>query len=145
MRNSNALAPCRHASLRLKRRLNCKVSARLGSLLNRRPDGRGVRPKNPFKEACAHLGRYVRLRERAARRDPHLCGPYAQKYYQDTVRMEQEQRTLEAALRRVYGPDHDTAATITGGSRDSIWVERYVIPPGRERRFRKWFRETYGS
>jgi hypothetical protein len=59
--------------------------------------------------------------------------------------MEQEQLVREAALHRVYGPDHDAAASTNGGSRDSIWVERYVIPPGRERRFRKWFRETYGS
>jgi len=102
-----------------------------------------VRPKNPLNEICTLLERYVRMRNRAARRDPHLFGPHAQKYFQDTVRLEREQREIDAALDRVYGRDPDASAAER--SRHSVWTDRYYIPPGRERLFRNWFRKQYGA
>jgi hypothetical protein len=131
------------SSLRLNRRLGRRISVRLRRPLNRRPDGRAVRPKNQLREICGLLERYVRMRKRATRRDPHLFGRHAQQYYQDTVRMEQEQLVRQAALDRVYGPD--PAAASMSAARHSVWVDRYFIRPKNQRLFRKWFRETYGS
>jgi hypothetical protein len=135
----------RDPTLRLNRRLNRRVLVRLGGQLDHRLDGRAVRPKNPFREACVFLGRYVRMRERAARRDPHLFGPHAAKYHQDTVRLEQERHALAAALERVYGPGTNAAASSTAGADDSIWTQRYCIPRAQRGLFRKWFHETYGD
>jgi hypothetical protein len=129
-------------SLRLNRRLGRRLTVRLCHRLNRGPDGRILRPKNLLYEVCTLIARYTRMRERAARRDPHLFGRHASEYYQDTLRLEREQREIDAALDRVYGPD--PAASASGGSRHSVWTERYYIEPGQERLFRKWFRETYG-
>ena len=122
-------------------RLNRRLNARLNAWLTFRTDGRPFRPPNPLREICQLLNCYVRLRKRAARRDPHLCGPHAQRYYADTLKMERDQVVIEAALDRVYGP---APAGESPPARD-IWRERYDIQLREERRFRKWFREQYGQ
>jgi len=124
------------------RRLNRRISVRLDIVLNRSSNGRRRRPKDLLAEVCRLVARYVRMRNRAARRDPHLFGPLAHRYYQDTVRLEQEQREIDAALDRVYGAD-PAAASAAGPH--SVWVDRYAILPENRRIFRKWFRQTYGS
>jgi hypothetical protein len=116
----------------------------LGIFLNRSPTGRRRRPKNPISEICRLVSAYIRLRHRAIRRDPHLFGPRAHRYYQDTIRLEQRQREIDAALHRVYGPD-PAADSTSAAARHSVWADRYFIQPKNQRLFRKWFRETYGS
>ena len=109
--------------------------------LARRLDGRAFRPPDYLAQACSLLARCGRLRRQAARRDPHLFGPHARRYYQDTVRMGQQQRETAAALDRVYG------ATPAGQPPDlrQVWYERYHAEPGRGEAFRKWFQIQYGG
>jgi len=129
-----------HFPMLLNRRLNRLLDHPLGRFPDRRPDGRPCRPRNHLAEACALIQKYIRLRRKAARADPHLFGPHAGAYYRDTLKMEARQRETNAALDKIYGP------APTGSPRSpSVWVERYCIPPEGMKIHRKWFREKYGA
>ena len=120
--------------------LNRRLNRNLDCLLTRRTDGHPYRRKNPLREICRLLEQYLKLRKHAARRDPHLFGPHAHRYYADTLAEERRQREIELSLQKVYGPPRP------GEDYESrqVWRERYEIQPGRERLFRKWFKENYG-
>lgn len=126
-------------SLRLGRQLNRRLGHRLSRYLTRRLDTRRYRPPNHFAQACRLLASFVRLWEKAARTEPHVFGPQAGRYYRDTLQMEREQREIDAALTRVYGPEPPGTP-----SRPTVWMDRYYIPTAKMPLFRKWFRENYG-
>jgi hypothetical protein len=54
--------------------------------------------------------------------------------------MEAQQKEVDAALEKIYGPDSPRSPRPT-----SIWTERYSIPPESMKIHRKWFRENYGA
>lgn len=120
----------------LNRSLNCRVTRRATRMLGgaRRP-----RQPNPLREACRLLARYIRLSKRAARKDPHLFGPRAPDYYRDTLRLVQEEKEDEAAIRKVYGPPAPGATPYVS----TLWTDRYVRRPRNRKRFLKWFQEHY--
>jgi hypothetical protein len=123
------------------RRLAQRLNRRLGGYLTRRLDGRAFCPPDYWAQTRSLLEEYLRLRQRAARRDPHLFGPHARRYFLDTLRLEQEASEIEAALEKVYGPAPE-------GQRSDpkcVWRERYFIEPGQEKFFRKWFKQHYGE
>src|ERR1051325_4744144 len=113
-------------------RLTRRLARPLGRWAPSRLDGRSFRAPDHLAEVCRLISRYLRLREKAARRDPHLFGPHAGRYYQDTVRMEREQREIQAALDRVYGPSPEGQQWHP----NQVWQERYQIKPGEAQFFR---------
>ena len=112
----------------------------LARFLGRRLDGRSTHRPNYLAEACALLGKYIRLRRKSARAEPHLFGPHAGAYYRDTLKLADQQKVMAAALEKIYGPDPSGAPPPP-----SVWQERYDLPPEPMQVYRKWFRETYGA
>ena len=101
----------------------------------------GARQPDELLSLCRLLEEAVRLRQRLARRDPHLFGPHAQRYYLDTVRLAQEQQEIDAALHNVYGPP-PSGEPQTGST---VWTDRYVFrTPEQHRLHLRWFQEHYG-
>jgi hypothetical protein len=121
-------------------RTNRSLNRRLGAWITRRLDGRPFRPPNHLRQACALLAAYVRSRLRQIREEPHLYGPHADRYYRDTLALEETYRKIDAILDRVYGPQPAGSPQLP-----SAWEERYEIDPKNRRFFRKWFREKYGG
>jgi hypothetical protein len=128
------------ASRRLSRPLGRSLSHPITCYATRMQGG-AHRPRQPdlLRVACRFLSLYIRLTKRAAKDEPHLFGPRAPDYFRDTVRMEQQEKEFEAAIRKVYGPP-DPASPFRGST---LWTDRYVIPPERRRLFLKWFNEQY--
>jgi len=122
------------------RSLNRPLARPLNRFLNRRLDGRSCRPPDYLAQACNLLEKYLQLRRRAARAEPHLFGLHAGKYYRDTLRLAAQDQEVDAALGKIYGP-----APPGSPPRPSVWVERYAIPTDQQRLHRKWFREKYGA
>ena len=121
-------------------RLNHRLNRRLGSFLTRRTNGRRFRRANLLAEACRALNLCLRQSRKMASADPHLFGPHARDYYLDVLRREKEQSVIQTALNKVYGTSPADAPRPP-----SVWQEYYDIPPEGRKRFRKWFRENYGS
>ena len=122
----------------LNRRLNrlCTRSA------TRMLDG-ARRPRSPdeLRSICRLLEHALRLHQGLARRDPHLFGPHAHRYFLDTVKLAQDQQEIDAALCKVYGPP-PPGSSATGST---IWTDRYVFRTPQQQRFhRRWFKEQYG-
>lgn len=124
----------------LTRSLNRPLVCPLTRFLGRRLDRRSARRPNYLAEACALLGKYIRLRRKSARAEPHLFGPHAGAYYRDTLRRADQQKVAAAALDKIYG-----SAPPDSPPSPSVWDERYQIPPAGKKNHRKWFRETYGA
>ena len=124
----------------LTRSLNRPLAHGLDRCLNRRLAGRPCRRPNYLAEACALLGKYLRLRRSAAKAAPHLFGPHAGEYYRDTLRQAAHDREVAAALDKIYGPSSPGSP-----ARPSVWQERYEIPPDQMKLHRRWFREKYGD
>lgn len=122
------------------RRLSKKLSSRLGLRLTRRTPGLVARRRDYLKEACSLLGKYIRLRNRAIRNDPHLFGPHSSRYFQDTVIEARKAEEAEQAILKVYGPPKPGDPPPPPG----VWTQRYFLDP-QWPGFRKWFREKYGS
>ena len=118
----------RPATIRLSQNCCRKIGRRLT---------RGPRPRY-LALACRLLRDAVRISKRMAKRDPHLFGPHARAYYDDTVGLENFQREFDEALRKVYGPNPDDASP----RQSTIWTDRYINRPT-QRSFRKWFKESY--
>ena len=118
---------------------NRKLNRRWGSYVIRRLDGRPYRPTDWLAVACSAMKKFLRLRKKAAKEDPHLFGPHANRYFEDTRRLEQERVEVEAALERVYGPDYRPV------SPTRVWYERYYEDPANKKIFLKWFKEFYGT
>jgi hypothetical protein len=125
--------------MRLNRVLNRPVQRRLDDYLVRRLDGHPARRPDYLARVCTLIEVYLRRRRRLARSEPHVFGRHAAAYYRDTVREEQYQREVEAALNKVYGPS--PAGELPPRS---VWSERYAIPPAQARFHRRWFRQKYG-
>jgi hypothetical protein len=123
----------------LNRRPDRGLGRRLGYCLTRRLDGRPYRLPNHLAQACDRLERYLRLRHKAARDEPHLYGPHAERYRLETLQLEAREREADAALQAVYGPEPPDAPP-----HRFLWQERYEIPTSQMPVFRKWFRENYG-
>lgn len=123
----------------LNQSLNRPLSRPLTTCLTRRTDGRVYRPPDYLAIACRCLTQAMRISDRLARRDPHLFGPHAGRYFRDTAREAAEVATIETALRKVYGPPQ--ANDLPPGP--GVWTQRYHLDP-QWRGFRKWFRERYG-
>jgi hypothetical protein len=124
----------------ITRSLNRPLNRPLARFLGRRLDGRPARRPNYLAEACALLGKYIRLRRKTAKAEPHLFGPHAGIYYRDTLKLADQQKVVAAALDKIYGPDPSGAPPPP-----SVWAERYDIPPEQMKVYRKWFRENYGA
>jgi hypothetical protein len=124
----------------LTRSLNRPLFRPLARFLDRRLADRSVRRPNYLAEACALLGKYIRLRRKSAKAEPHLFGPHAGDYYRDTLRLESERKVRTAALEKIYGPDPSGAPPPP-----SVWSERYDLPPEQMKVHRQWFRENYGA
>jgi len=124
----------------LNRRLNLPLAQDLDRSLNRRLEGCPCRPPDDLAQACTLLGKYIRLRRKAAKAGPHLFGPHAGAYYRDTLKLAAEQREIDAALEKVYGPGPAGEPCPS-----SVWTDRYSIPPESVKIHRKWFRENYGD
>ena len=124
----------------ITRSLNRPLNRPLARFLGRRLDGRPARRPNYLAEACALLGKYIRLRRKTAKAEPHLFGPHAGSYYRDTLKLADQQKVVAAALDKIYGPDPSGAPPPP-----SVWAERYDIPPEQMKVYRKWFRENYGA
>ncbi|HEV2435941.1 MAG TPA: hypothetical protein VG077_08075 [Verrucomicrobiae bacterium] len=129
-----------HLFMLLNRRLNRLLARPLDRFLNHRLGGRPCRPPNYLAQACTLIGKFISLRRKMARAEPHLFGPHTGAYYRDTLKLEAEQKEMHAALEKVYGP------APPGSPRPvSVWSNRYYIPPERMKIHRKWFRENYGD
>jgi hypothetical protein len=122
-------------------RLNRRLGRRLHSYVIHRLDGRPYRPPNWLAMACTGLEQYLRLRQKAAREEPHIFGPHADLYYRDTLHMEQQRIETEAALEKIYGPDPDGQCS----NPNQIWDKRYVEAPSNRKFFLKWFKREYGA
>ena len=124
----------------LDRRLNRMLAHPLGRSLNRRLNGGSCRSRNDLAMACSLIQKYIRLRRKTARSQPHLFGPHAGAYYRDTLKLAARQKEVDAALEKIYGtsPPGSPASP-------SVWVDRYHIPSENMKIHRKWFRENYGS
>ena len=126
--------------MRLFRHLDRPLAIRLDRFLNHRLAGRPCRPPNYLARACTLLAKYMRLRRKSARAEPHLFGPHAGVYYRDTLKMEARQKEVAAALDKVYGPGSPGTPPAP-----SVWAQRYAISPASRPIHRKWFRENYGG
>jgi hypothetical protein len=121
-------------------RLGVRLNRKLHRYLTERTDGRPFVEPNYLRQACRVLALYVRLAERAARREPHLYGPHAEQYRQDTAKQAEWDAVCASALEKVYGPRPPGAPP----SRPDAWTYRYEILP-KWPKFLRWFREKYGS
>jgi hypothetical protein len=81
------------------------------------------RPEGCFAEIFRCFRAYFKVRDRMAREDPHLFGPDARSYYQETVAEHRRAVEIEAALTRVYGP---SAPNETSWA-NRIWSENYPM------------------
>lgn len=124
----------------LNRRLNRLLDRPLDRFLKRRLDGRPCRPAKDLAVACALIQKYISLRRRAARTAPYLFGPHAGAYYRDTLKQEVQQKEVDAALGKIYGP-----APAGAPPPRFVWTERYHIPPQSMKTHRRWFLENYGA
>ena len=103
---------------------------------------RRPRPVDHLRAACRLITLALRIGQRLARRDPHIFGPHAQRYFLDTLRLEQQQRATEAALNQVYGPP----AVGEPPPVSTLWTDRYFPQsPAQKRIHLKWFKEQYGK
>ena len=127
-------------STRLNRRCNQPLCRQLGVLITTRANGRPFRRTDYFAEACSAMSLFLRQVKKMAKADPHLFGPHARRYFQDTARDAQQQAEADAAIRKVYGPPKHGDPPLPPG----VWTQRYNLDPG-WKGFRKWFKETYGS
>lgn len=128
--------------MHLSRCLNRPLNRRLGRFVTKRTDGRAFRPPNHLKQVCDIIAAYLRLRDRAAKREPHLFGPHAHAYFLETLQLEKREQEIESALNKVYGPPPpDVPERIS-----TLWSDQYFPKtPLQQRIHRKWFKEKYGS
>lgn len=126
--------------MHLNCRLNRLLAHPLGRCLNRRLDGRRCRPPDGLALACTLIQKYLRLRRKTAKAEPHLFGPHAGAYYRDTLKMAAQEKEAAAALQKIYGPEPPGSPHPR-----SIWQKRYHIPPESMKIHRKWFRDNYGG
>jgi hypothetical protein len=99
------------------------------------------RPRRPndLLLACRLLSQYIRLRQRAAREDPHIFGPHAPRYFLETLAREQHDREVRVALDKVYGPSPPGQPARVS----TLWTDRYFYEPDQHKRFLKWFYEHH--
>ena len=126
--------------MRLNSRCNRSLRRPLGVLITSRTDGRPFRRTDYFAQACRAMNLFLRQAKKMAKADPHLFGPHARRYFQDTVRDAQQQAEADAAIRKVYGPPKPGDPPLPPG----VWTQRYNLDP-EWKGFRKWFKETYDS
>src|SRR5262249_28602738 len=101
--------------------------------------GGARRPRTPdeITLVCRALTQYLRIRDRMARREPHLFGQRASDYFRDTLALERFEQEMQATLFKVYGPDPpDQPKRVS-----TLWTDRYPAVP--DRMFLKWFHENY--
>ena len=88
--------PLRHkVSHCLSRSLNRSLARAITQQLSR---DCGPRQRDELLAILRLLEGVLRLDQRMAKRDPHLFGLHARRYYVDTVRLAQEQQEVDAAL-----------------------------------------------
>ena len=125
-------------------KLNKSICRRCNrSAASRLPGARSKRRPDDLRLLCRVLTQYLRLARRMEKRDPHLFGPRARDYYLDTLRLEQRDQEVEAALRKIYGPrDPGAPARVS-----TLWSDRYpeFSSASQHRLFLKWFHEQYPS
>ena len=138
----NTSSRCRNGTRSLNRSLNhgldhacCRFAT---TMLGGAPR---PRQPNPLRVACTLLTQYLRIANRMAKEDPHIFGPHAHRYYLDTLDLEQREREVEAAIRKVYGPPPPGEPPRVS----TLWTDRYFPPPEQRRLFLKWFHEQYPS
>jgi len=134
------LLPLRHkVSHCLSRSLNRSCTRAITRQLSR---DCGPRQRDELLSICRLLEGVLRIDQRMAKRDPHLFGPHARRYYLDTVRLAQEQQEIDAALCKVYGPP--APGEISSASQ--VWGDRYVFRTPEEKRIHlRWFKDQYGK
>ena len=133
----------RNGSRSLRRSLGRKLNRCLNRRCTHSITRRLVRARagDSLGYLCSLLEQLLRSANRLAQNDPHLFGPRAREYYLDTLRLQGEERLIEEALRKTYGP------VKPGEPRhiSTLWTDRYFPPPERRKLFRKWFHEQYPS
>jgi hypothetical protein len=137
----NMSSRCRNGRHNLSRALNrlldhaCSRYATTMLAGARRP-----RQPHPLRVVCKLLGQFIRNWNGMAKRDPHIFGPHAHRYFLDTLEEERYERDWEVAIRKVYGP-------LAPGQRQpvsTLWTDRYEPDPSRRRIFLNWFKDRYG-
>lgn len=83
--------------------------------------GRRPQAKDGLLEICRYIEQSLKIRDRMAREDPHLFGSEARAYLRETVAEHACAVQVEAALARVYGPDHDKQSSWA----DRVWSTAY--------------------
>ena len=126
--------------MRLNSRCNQSLRRKLGALITARTDGRPFRRPDYFAQACVAMNLFLRQTKKMTKADPHLFGPHARRYFQDTAGDAQQQAEADAAIRKVYGPPKPGDPPLPPG----VWTQRYFLNP-EWKGFRKWFSKTYGS
>ncbi len=121
-------------------RLNLSLNRKLGLLITTRTDGRPFRRPDYFAVACSAMNQFLRQTKKIAKADPHLFGPHARRYFQDTVQAAHQAAETDAAIRKVYGPPQPGDPPLPPG----VWTQRYFLDP-QWPGFRKWFIKNYGA
>ena len=128
---------------KLSRCLNRSLNRPCTRYATRMLDGARRPPRpNELQIACRLLDQALRIHQRMARRDPHLFGPHARRYYLDTIQLAQDQQEIGAALRKVYGPSPPGEPEPVS----TVWTDRYTFRTPQQRRIHlRWFKEQYGQ
>lgn len=130
----------RNGTRRLQRRLCRGLNRRCLRYATTMLGGaRRPRPPDELPLACRLLSQYLRLTRRMAKRDPHLFGPQAHRYFLDTLALEIRQQEIQAALDKVYGPPAPGEPKRVS----TLWTDRYCFPPEERRMFLKRFKQNY--
>jgi len=124
--------------MRLNQRCNRSLTRKLNTIITKRTDGKPYRRPNHFLAAYREFNRYVKETKKLTKQQPHVCGPHASQYFQDTIQAAKVAAEAEAALHRVYGPCKPGDPPLGPG----VWTRRYFLDPERKG-FRKWFRKNY--
>ena len=124
----------------LTQRCNRSLRRKLNTIITKRTDGKPCRRPDPLLAACRALNGYVEAAQELAEDQPHIFGPHARQYFQDTIQAAKVAAEADAAIHKVYGPRKLGDPPLQPG----VWTRRYFLDP-EWKGFSKWLRRTYGD